>query len=408
MKNDLPLFLNHQKFNEFLQSVIDRDFSFVIYRFPNQKKLNFLFSQNHFQKKNINQINKKESLFLLSDFFWKKNQTSTSHYFHTLNPDLIYQTQMGTTKGKYLKGNPKILDSFLQRPIQPIESTINSIKKNFPKNKNQKIVSTLKKEYLSQVEYIKKKIAENKVEKVVLSKIKKKKISQMFNGLEIFDQLLEKYPNCLVYLLYDPKIGYWISATPEILISETSDKNWQIMSLAGTQVYKPTLPVEKTAWQQKEIREQALVTNYIINCFKQIRLRAFKIMGPQTVRVGNLLHLLTTLVVKVNEVKKSISWFPLVKLLQPTSAVCGMPKEESLKIISKLEKHSRKIYTGLVGIQNLDPLNALYVNLRCVKIDLEKQIAFFYSGAGITEDSDPKKEWQETEDKIAFLESLIC
>ena len=41
------------------------------------------------------------------------------------------------------------------------------------------------------------------------------------------------------------------------------------------------------------------------------------------------------------------------------------------------------------------------MNLRCAEIG-EKLIAF-YAGAGITEDSDPEKEWQETEMKCDTL-----
>ena len=36
-----------------------------------------------------------------------------------------------------------------------------------------------------------------------------------------------------------------------------------------------------------------MVSRYIINCFKKIRLREFEEIGPKTVAAGNLLHLRT-------------------------------------------------------------------------------------------------------------------
>ena len=425
MTRDFPFLDSQEEYSVFLSNVVRNQFSFVVYHFPNSKRLHFLFSENNFEKKNINKITQKKNLFLLSDFFWQtttssrenlkeslKKSSNTSQksnpYFHVLAPDIIGEIELHNTadkvkykkkrRGKYLKGSEKLFHSLLNSSAKQV--TIPTL------SRDKTVSSTLKKDYIAQVEYAQKEIAKNRVEKVVLSKIKKKKIAPTFSGLDVFNSLLKKYHNCFVYILYDPKMGYWMGATPEVLISENENKNWEVMSLAGTQV-KKNLSVEKVAWQQKEIKEQALVTNYVIDCFKQVRLRAFIMSGPKTIQVGNLLHLLTVLTIEVNKMRKQISWFPLVKLLHPTSAICGMPEKESLKIISKLEKHNRKIYTGLIGVHNGEPHNALYVNLRCVEIDLKNQFAYLYSGAGITDDSDPKKEWEETQNKIAFLDSLI-
>jgi isochorismate synthase len=46
-----------------------------------------------------------------------------------------------------------------------------------------------------------------------------------------------------------------------------------------------------------------------------------------------------------------------------------------------------------------------YVNLRCMRF-YDTSIEMF-AGAGITIDSDPKKEWMETENKLALLEDLF-
>jgi isochorismate synthase len=45
------------------------------------------------------------------------------------------------------------------------------------------------------------------------------------------------------------------------------------------------------------------------------------------------------------------------------------------------------------------------VNLRCIRF-FQNTIELF-AGAGITEDSDPTAEWEETEKKIASIKQLL-
>ena len=47
----------------------------------------------------------------------------------------------------------------------------------------------------------------------------------------------------------------------------------------------------------------------------------------------------------------------------------------------------------------------LYVNLRC--LELSADAAILYAGAGITIDSEPEKEWQETELKMQTVSAAL-
>jgi isochorismate synthase len=51
----------------------------------------------------------------------------------------------------------------------------------------------------------------------------------------------------------------------------------------------------------------------------------------------------------------------------------------------------------------------LFVNLRTVKIQKNSEgfLATYYAGCGITEDSDPEKEWLETEMKCQTLQRVL-
>jgi len=95
----------------------------------------------------------------------------------------------------------------------------------------------------------------------------------------------------------------------------------------------------------------------------------------------------------------------MLHLLHPTSSVCGMPKFPALQFIVANEHLNREFYSGFLGPVNIKGNNQLYVNLRCMQI-LRTRVVM-YAGAGITHDSDPEKEWDETALKCQTLLDVI-
>ncbi|MBX2844052.1 MAG: chorismate-binding protein, partial [Flammeovirgaceae bacterium] len=136
-------------------------------------------------------------------------------------------------------------------------------------------------------------IREHEMQKVVLSRTKKVEIPNHFDPVDYFNTLCENYPKAFISLMSVPGLGTWISATPELLIKVDEKKIFTTISLAGTQPKDKFESLSEASWTQKEIEEQALVSRYIINCFKKIRLREFEELGPKTVAAGSLLHLRT-------------------------------------------------------------------------------------------------------------------
>ncbi|MFN6947096.1 MAG: chorismate-binding protein, partial [Cytophagaceae bacterium] len=173
------------------------------------------------------------------------------------------------------------------------------------------------------------------LKKVVLARNKEVSTPNVDPAL-IFKNLSNKYPNAFISLTSHPIAGTWIGASPEILVSVDKNKIFRTVALAGTQAASST-PSE-AVWTQKEIEEQALVSRYIINCFKHIRLREFEEDGPETIKAGNLFHLKTSFSVNTREVNNPQLGGEMLQLLHPTSAVCGMPKEEASDFINKNEK----------------------------------------------------------------------
>ncbi len=240
--------------------------------------------------------------------------------------------------------------------------------------------------------------------KLVLARKKNVKYSGTISVGNVFENISIKFKTTFNSIVYTPFYGLWIGASPETLVSRNAFNIFKTVALAGTQ--QATGKTEKEAvWNQKEIEEQAYVSRFIVERLKQIRLREFDDIGPKTVRVGHLFHLKTEFLVDLNEVKFPDLLSDMLELLHPTSAVCGMPKEEAMKFVLENEPFSRELYSGYLGPVNIENETHIFVNLRCVKVS-EDAISFF-AGAGVTEDSDPEKEFMETETKMESLKDCF-
>jgi isochorismate synthase len=247
-----------------------------------------------------------------------------------------------------------------------------------------------------------KEIEKNQFKKVVLSRKELVAISD-FDMCEVYNRLLQTYPNAFVYVWFHPKIGLWLGATPETLL-KVNNNAFNTMALAGTQVFKEDLTPK---WAQKEVDEQLFVTEYIIRKISSF-CDDIKISDVETVRAGSLLHL-KTVIKGVLNTEESSSLFSLIDLLHPTPAVCGLPKEAAKQFILDNENYNRSYYTGYLGELNFDNQKGnetnLFVNLRCMEI--VNNNALIYIGGGITKESRAEAEWKETVAKSNVMKKAL-
>jgi isochorismate synthase len=242
-------------------------------------------------------------------------------------------------------------------------------------------------------------------EKIVPSMRKQIEVKNDFDLLQAFDELSKRYPAAMVSLASDPKAGTWVGASPELLVSTDKHGIFKTVALAGTQAYREDVPLRSISWTQKEIEEQALVERYIISCFKKIRVREYDEHGPKTVQAGNVIHLKSDFEVNMKEVNYPQLGSVMLKLLHPTSAVCGMPLDASFKFLQENETHDREFYAGFLGPVNIDSECHLFVNLRCLKWGGDH--LFLYAGAGVTIDSEPEQELKEVEVKMETIRKAL-
>ena len=249
-------------------------------------------------------------------------------------------------------------------------------------------------------------IRDKQLQKVVLSRQEIVSLTDN-NPILIFKRLLDTYTSAFVYIWCHPKVGLWLGATPETLL-KTQGNRFSTMALAGTKIYKGKLDVE---WNDKEKQEQQFVTDYIVSNLQSSVIKISK-SKTETIKAGNLLHLQTIIKGTLN-FKLSLSGEALLKsenfkqvlcTLHPTPAVCGLPKNKSKEFILNNENYNREYYTGFLGEINADN-SELYVNLRCMQLKDNK--AILYVGGGITKDSIPENEWEETLNKAQIIKRVL-
>lgn len=336
--------------------------------------------------------------FLVSPY---ENDNNIVYYFIRSDLHLTYEKDTLKTVTHDHKIPLKYIENFLYKAGNEINDYNDQLSKTFLKE--HQILDKTDYEKLIQLSI--EKIHRNEFQKVVPSRIFKIDLPEDFNIVSKFLKLSEIHPRAFISLLSIPGKGTWIGASPELLIKITDRKYFYTSAVAGTQSGNDVDNLSEVAWKQKEIEEQAFVSRYIINCFKKIRLREFEEIGPKTIKAGGLLHLRTDYIVDMEAVNFPELGSVMMKLLHPTSAVCGMPREAASSFLRKYEKFDREFYSGYLGPVNIDSEISLYVNLRCAKIALNA--ALLYAGAGVTRDSDPEKEWLETELKMNTIKTVL-
>lgn len=365
-------------FKEFITSIAShysKQLPFVAYRMPMQQEVVALLQEN-------------DSLHVISDF---EESGFIFAPFEDQDAMVLLRGDRRMTATWHDEGSP----TSKSRSIDENESAKNA--------------------YIDLVKRAIDEIRRGELQKVVLSR--SVEVHCTASPMALFKQLLERYSNAFCYLWYHPKVGLWLGATPEILL-KSENRQLTTMSLAGTQKYKTQVPV---SWGDKELDEQQLVTSYITDALSD-KVTRLSVSGRETIRAGNLLHLRTKLTATYEKGKLG----EIVKALHPTPAVCGMPMAQSKSFILGNEGYDRSFYTGYLGELNKRierppsgrsknqenkaftrqlERTTLFVNLRCMQLKGSK--ARVYVGGGVTKDSDPYLEWQETVDKTHTMMQVI-
>lgn len=253
--------------------------------------------------------------------------------------------------------------------------------------------TTPKEDYLNEVTAIIRELAGKRGKTVATRTIR---IEQSIDIIATFNALCSAYTDAFVFAFSTSETGTWIGASPELLLKK-EDTKISTMALAGTRQ-----AFSEGDWDKKNIEEQSLVVEFINECLEN-SCDNVQIFPRYTKRAGIVEHLCTPLTAEINapEYKISENIVRLLTSLSPTPATCGSDREKSMKLIMELEKFPREMYGGFCGPNDINGNIAFYVILRAAKCSPDATCV--YSGGGIMNNSDPEKEWIETQLKSTTI-----
>ena len=297
-------------------------------------------------------------------------------------------TENKTTKLKIEKIIFKYIDDLEQILITPQQNTI--------KSKLLKISDlTSRDSYYSKVNDLLKNLKKDDSEliKVVFSRIKKVSFSDKVPLINLFKNLLYRHSQNMNFLYTIKDNISIIGSTPELILS-VLDGQIRSESIAGSNYIHKT---NEFVLDKKEIIEQKIVTQYIIDFFNQNAKDIAYNEKPYIKKSSDIEHLCTSISGKL-DTDKNI--FNLLKNLHPTPAIGGFPKNEALSLI-KAENEDRGWYGGPIGWIDNNLEGEFFLNIRS-GLGFDSNL-YLFSGSGIIKESICENEWMETEQKFNLM-----
>jgi anthranilate synthase component 1 len=195
-----------------------------------------------------------------------------------------------------------------------------------------------------------------------------------------------------------------VGASPETLFS-AYDRKLNVNPIAGTCPRGRTVAEDESYAKimlsdEKEKAEHTMLVDLGRNDVRAVcRSGTVKVEDFMSVlKYSHVQHLETTV---SGILREECDQFDAARAVFPAGTLSGAPKRRAMEIIDNLEPEPRGIYGGGIGYFSADGSTDFAIAIRSVLI--RDDIATVQAGAGVVADSDPKKEFQETERKMAAM-----
>ena len=180
-------------------------------------------------------------------------------------------------------------------------------------------------------------------------------------------------------------------------------------------------PIAGTRPRGKDVKEDSILANELKNDSKEIAEHVMlldlgrndigKVANSGTVEVtqqfdveyfSHVMHLVSHV---RGELNKDYTPYDALRSSFPAGTVSGAPKIRAIEIIQELEPDKRGPYAGAVGFFSTTGDIETCITIRTMVI--QDGIAYIQAGGGIVFDSDPQKEFEETQHKAQALIASI-
>ena len=248
-------------------------------------------------------------------------------------------------------------------------------------------------------------IAAGDVIQVVLSQRFSTKVTA--DPFDVYRALRSLNPSPYMYYLSygDTKL---IGSSPEILVTEERG-NVTVRPIAGTRPRgaseQEDLALERELLKdEKERAEHIMLVDLGRNDIGRVcRYGSVSVDELMTIeRYSHVMHIVSNV---KGRLKVDKDQFDLLRACFPAGTVSGAPKIRAMEIIDELEPTRRGPYAGAIGYFSYSGDMDTCITIRTILI--QGDMAYVQAGAGIVADSDPAKEYQETQNKaMAMMKAL--
>lgn len=244
-------------------------------------------------------------------------------------------------------------------------------------------------------------IASGDIFQVVLSK----RYNFNFNGslINFYRTLRNINPSPYMYYL---KMGerQVVGSSPEMLV-RVERGFVETYPIAGTRPRtddqtKNRILAEELLSDPKERAEHVMLVDLARNDIGRIA-EFGSVQTPEFMTVHQYSHVQHIVSRVVGKIRSDMDCFDALKAMLPAGTVSGAPKVRAMEIIEELEPTRRGPYAGAVGYFSHNGNADFAITIRTLTANQNR--ASIQVGAGIVADSDPEKEWFETEQKAAAL-----
>ncbi|HLF91706.1 MAG TPA: isochorismate synthase [Anaerolineales bacterium] len=242
-------------------------------------------------------------------------------------------------------------------------------------------------------------IHQGELKKAVLARAAHVEFACSLPLADLLARLSARYPDCYRFLIEPQPQRAFFGATPELL-GEVSARELRTVALAGSTRRGQTWQEDQMLGQQllanpKERHEHDLVVRALRENLQSLTVHLEVPDFPELCLLNNIQHLRTPI---YGQLVNGNGIIPVVQALHPTPALGGTPREIALQLIGALEPLQRGWYGAPVGWLAPNGSGEFAVAIRSAVANGRR--IRLYAGAGIVGDSDPEKEWHETELKF--------
>jgi menaquinone-specific isochorismate synthase len=234
-----------------------------------------------------------------------------------------------------------------------------------------------------------------RVSKVVLARTLDVELETELNPASVLARLWEANEGSHVFL-FEPEPGRaLLGAAPET-VATLREGVFHATAVAGS-VRRGETPEEQAALaahllaSAKDRAEQRIALDDMVTRLGTVAHQIHADLEPHVLTLPGIQHLETQIRASV---PGGTGVLDLLRLLHPTPAVCGLPRDEALAFLAEEEPFQRGWYAGPVGWFDADGNGVFAPALRTAVGEGSSWRLF--AGAGIVEGSVPALEWEET------------